>query len=249
MNTNHPFFSLRLKSSPTGSQFGEMLKKTTMDQKREDMIYKEVMDGNVPDFMKSFVEVKVSPNVSVFVQPDYMSIGSDEDFLRVPINCRTAQRIADEIGFALPTRKIVNDTWAAGTIKLAPSPKGPPYDSSMFSAEAIINFNIRVEIQRKGRFGLVVGNSKDVICSNEIAKHPENVVIYGWIQLSSIPIQQTQGLVHLWNFSDYSQHIRYCSDTIMINSQYINYYDALRDPDIYKALSDEGIIKFPKYKY
>ena len=248
MNTDHPFFSLRLNSAPTGSQFGQMLKSTTMNQKREDLIYREVMDGNVPDFMKSFVEVKVSPTVSVYVMPDYVSIGSNDDYLRCPINCLTAQKIADEIGLALPTRKIVNDTWAAGTVKLIPSPKGPPYDSSMLSAEAIINFNIRVEIQRKGRFGLIVGQSKDIICSNEIAQHPGHVIIYGWIKPTGEPIQGVQW-IHESTYSDYSQHIRYCSDTITVNGQYVNYYDALVDPTLYKLLSDEGMIKQPKYKY
>lgn len=249
MNTDHPFFSLRLNSAPTGSQFGQMLRGTTADKKREELVYNEIINGNVPDFMKSLVEVKVSPTVSVYVMPDYMSIGSNDDFLRIPYTAPFAQRIADEIGFALPTRKIVNDTWAAGTVKLIPQPKGPPYDSTLFSPDAIINSNIKIEIQRKGRFGLIVGQKKDIVCSTTIEQYPNDVVIYGWIQLNGIPIQGLQPRAHSIAYEDYADCIRYCSDTITVDGKDVNYYDALVDPTLYKFLSDEGMIKQPKYKY
>lgn len=249
MNTDHPFFSLRLKSAPTGSQFGELLKSTTMDQKREDLIYREIITGNCPDFIKSLVEVKMAPNFSVYVLPDYISIGSGEDFLRIPLNAHTAQRVADEIGFGIPTKKVVDAVWKAADIKLPPRPKGPPYDSSLFSAEAIIAINLRIEFDRKNRFGLMAGHKKDVICSREIQNHPGNIVIYGWHQLNGKVIQEVNGFSHQWSYSDYSQALRFCSDTVMMDGQLKNYYDVLKDSSLAKLLSDEGVIPQPKYKY
>src|SRR5205085_10115056 len=56
------------------------------------------------------------------VMPDYLSIGSDADFVRIPMTPYTAQAFCDAFGFVLPTRKMVNDIWAAATTHLDPRP-------------------------------------------------------------------------------------------------------------------------------
>ena len=56
------------------------------------------------------------------VMPDYLAVGSDADFVRVPMTPQTAARIADAFGCALPTRKMVDDVYRAATVKLEPKP-------------------------------------------------------------------------------------------------------------------------------
>ena len=48
-----------------------------------------------------------------FVAPDYLAVGTDEDYLLTPMTPMIAQRIADRLGCTLPTRKMVDDIYAA----------------------------------------------------------------------------------------------------------------------------------------
>ncbi len=57
-----------------------------------------------------------------YVTPDYLGIGSDADFVRMPMMPGTAQQIADLFQCILPARKMVNDIYAQAQVKLAPYP-------------------------------------------------------------------------------------------------------------------------------
>jgi hypothetical protein len=83
----------------------------------EDFVFQQFAIGNVPDFMRpeNYREITVDTQVGgrtisarVRVCPDYLSIGSNGDFIRVPINPLTAQRIADRFGLTLPTPRLVD---------------------------------------------------------------------------------------------------------------------------------------------
>ena len=95
---------------------------------RDSFALKEVLAGNVPDFLKKFSAIKVSINDSVtgktikatyYVSPDYLSIGNDQDWARIKITPKAAQKIADSFHCFLPTRKMVDDIYKAAKIKLA----------------------------------------------------------------------------------------------------------------------------------
>ena len=78
-----------------------------------------MLRGNVPDFLRSFQKITVKAkdatgreHTATFeVMPDYLAVGSDADFVRVPMTPMTAARIADAFGCALPTRKVVDEVY------------------------------------------------------------------------------------------------------------------------------------------
>ncbi len=72
----------------------------------------------MPDFLRHLVSVSVkakwdgAEHTAIYdVMPDYLAIGSDADFVRMPMTPRTAQAFCDAAGMALPTRKMCNDIW------------------------------------------------------------------------------------------------------------------------------------------
>ena len=92
----------------------------------ERFFLEQVEAGNVPDFMRpeNWREVSVETTAggrrieaTVRVCPDYLAIGSNSDFVRIPLNPLTAQRIADRFGLSLPTPRLVDviDTEAKRT--------------------------------------------------------------------------------------------------------------------------------------
>ena len=62
---------------------------------------------------------------TLLAMPDYLAVGSDDDFVRMPMTPQTAQQIADQFGCTLPTRKIVDaiDARRNCTSSPAPSPR------------------------------------------------------------------------------------------------------------------------------
>jgi hypothetical protein len=86
---------------------------------REEAIYEQITKGNIPDFMREpqYVHVTFKGDdgqvhvASYRVMPDYLAIGTNDDYVLVPMSGRTAQRICDTMGFTLPTAQMVDQIY------------------------------------------------------------------------------------------------------------------------------------------
>ncbi len=165
-------------------------------QQRDSFAVKEILSGNLPSFLKKFVAVKTSITDSstgkiihaiYYVSPDYLSIGSNDDWARVDLTPMAAQKIADSLNCFLPTRKMVDDIYKAAPIKLEPVPMYAFRDST----PTMYQHHLIIEGQRKGRTGLIAGIKKDVVISGKNARdaRPNRVAIYGWHKLDGKAIQ------------------------------------------------------------
>ena len=79
-------------------------------RQRERAVLQEVIHGNIPAFLRRLAPVTlrsaqggITLTATVFVMPDYLALGSDDDYLRIPMNLETATAIAAQFGFLLPT--------------------------------------------------------------------------------------------------------------------------------------------------
>jgi hypothetical protein len=224
-------------------------------RQREQAILTELLGGNLPAFLRNLVPVKLSnqPSVgktisaTVFVMPEYLAIGSDKDFLRIPMNLHTAFTVASRMGFILPTRKIVNAIYEQSAFHFAPEPMTP--GPEMRSTEYYRIHNEKIEAQSRA-LGidpgvLVSGHKKDVVITNRLAANPGRIAIYGWHRLDGMPIQPLS-TVHGACYADYSHGIRLVSETVLVDSGTRSVYDVLQDPVLSKVLSDEGPINNPR---
>ncbi|RMF92749.1 MAG: hypothetical protein D6736_02855, partial [Nitrospinota bacterium] len=59
---------------------------------------------------------------TIWVMPDYLAIGSDADFLRIPLSYPAAITIANTFGFVLPTCKMVDAIYRQAAVHLRPQP-------------------------------------------------------------------------------------------------------------------------------
>lgn len=225
-----------------------------LSQDREDAIVMAAQGGNVPYFNRHWVEVPVvggGMTGTIFVTPDYFSIGTDEDFVRMPMAPATAEAIGSLIGGRLPTRKLVKDVHRAASQKLVAQPWGPPYDASMMSTGRFVAHNRKVQQQffSKGfQLGpLTSGHKKDVVVSPRM--DPAHVCIYGWFKNDSVD-SAIQGpgpncRDHVAKYADYSHGIRFVKDTMIAAGKEMLVDDVMRDPELYKLVSDEGVFKGP----
>src|SRR5437763_11764707 len=109
--------------------------------------------------------------------PDSLAIGSDGDFVRVPITPMTAARIADAFGCYLPTRKIVDEVYKAATVKLEPR----PLTKDREAATTFLEHSRIIESQRANQKvgNLVAGIKKDIVVTNRLGERANRVAIYG----------------------------------------------------------------------
>lgn len=227
---------------------------------RETAVVREILSGNVPSFSRKLGSLKISQNVDAtnyeliyFVACDYMAIGSDQDYLYIPLTPSTAQYLADKLNCSLPTRKVVDNIYANSEIALSPQPI-PPSDK-MTTIQVFEQHSDSIEQQfyisgfDRSATGIVAGHKKDIIISNKIYdpdKTNERVVIYGWHLSENNPIQAVYN-GHTAMYADYSHGVRLVSNIAYINGDPIHLDDILRDPNLSILLSSEGVISKPYY--
>ncbi|MDZ4796088.1 MAG: hypothetical protein SGI83_17540 [Bacteroidota bacterium] len=222
---------------------------------RDSFAVKEIMTGNIPEFLKKFEAIHLSVmdsltgkkiNATYYVSPDYLCIGTDDDWARINITPMAAQQIADSFHCFLPTKKIVDDIYRAAAIKLEPVPMYAFRDST----PTMWQHHLIIEGQRKGKKGLIAGIKKDVVISGKLlsSTKPDRVAIYGWHKLNGEPIQPLYtGHVNWW--VDYSQGIRLVYRKIKVNGTWMDYIAVLKDPRLQKLLCDDGFCDFYRYNY
>jgi hypothetical protein len=216
---------------------------------REELIFNEITRGNVPAFARRFWDVPVKGGERtgvVRVLADYLTLGADDDFLRVPLSPITAQRIADAVGCLLPTKRIVDAVYRA-SIKQTAIPMSPP-DKGMILLPRIREHNRRIEANRVGNLGdLLAGHKKDVVVTKRLRELPPKVAIYGFHRSNGTPWQPFQ-LPHEDGYSDYSHGIRLISDSMLVDGEPRKLQEVLSDPKLAPLVSDEGVIPNPRYR-
>jgi hypothetical protein len=223
---------------------------------REEAIAAEICSGNIPVFLRTFQPIAAKATdaagkentVTYEVMPDYLAIGSDADFVRVPMSPLTAQRIADAFGCALPTRKIADDIYKQAAEKLEPI----PLTEAREAVETFIKHNELIERQRSGIFppgnhrGLIGGIKKDVVMTNRLGEKPNRVAIYGWHKLDGSPIQPLT-IVHVNWYVDYSHGVRLMKRELTVDGRSRDVRAVQHSADLCDLLSDEGPIQFPAH--
>jgi hypothetical protein len=224
---------------------------------REKEIFAQILGGNVPDFMRKLAPVPVTVvaegktnSATFYVTPDYLAVGSDEDYFLTPMSPNTAQRIADALHCSLPTPKMVNEVYSAAQVKLAPAPIPP--SAAMTTVLVFSNHNAIVHAQRAEQLAahplgaLVAGHQKDVVITAKLASAPGKVAIYGWHQTNGTPIQPLY-LKHIASWVDYSQCIRLVQQQMVVNGATQTVAEVLANPAFAALLSDEGVVLNPRY--
>jgi hypothetical protein len=198
--------------------------------------------------------------VTYFATPDYLCVGSDEDYVRVPLNPVTATKVAMAFNGFLPTRRIVNAIFRSATRKLVSQTM--PYGEQMRSTQWLLEHNAKIQKQLEGPPGeLVAGHKKDVVLCRALwldkngrpwgADHHPCVAIYGWAQTIVNGVWTVwQGLnssSHDNEYEDYSHGIRVLADAVYINNELYSFGELLVDSAYASFLSDEGTLPAARY--
>jgi len=215
----------RSTAALNGSEFIQKIKNTPA-KLREKWIVDEIMSGNIPNFQRRLVPVErkilsgyhKGKTMRYWVLPDYLAVGSDQDFVRVPLSLQSITMIGQKLNLSLPTTLMVDDIYAQAQVKLKPIPM--PSGKEMCNVQYFKQHNSLVQGQlqqlawKPGM--LVAGHKKDVVQSLRLIAKPEAVAIYGWHEGTHQPIQPLS-TVHDAEYADYSHGVRFVSNIVEVN--------------------------------
>lgn len=225
----------RAPGAPGGSEFMQRIKNLPAEL-REKKIVEEILRGNIPQFQRQLVPVErkivsgpyKGKTLRYWVLPDYLAIGSNADFVRVPLNMWSIRILAQKLNLSLPTTAMVDDIYAQAQVKLKPTTL--PSGRQMSSVQYFSHHNSLVQnqlLQSEWKPGmLVAGHKKDVVQSLRLVAKPKAVAIYGWHKSSKSPIQPLS-TVHGAEYADYSHGVRYISNVVEVNHKVLDLRNVL----------------------
>jgi len=236
----------RPADASTGSEFRDQIAELLLDQ-REAAVAREITRGNVPGFLRRLRPIQVAiadqsgPRHTgiCFVTSDYLAVGSDDDFFRVPITPKAAVAIADSLDCTLLTTKVSDAVHAAADIKLQPRPltKDRQAAATFFQHHRLIE----EQLTGKPHGGLVAGIKKDIVLTNRLKEKPHKVAIYGWHYPNGQPIQPLY-VGHWDRYVDYSHGVRLLAGKMIVDGRTRRVSEVLKDKQLCGLLSNEGPI-------
>jgi hypothetical protein len=232
----------------SGSQFVAYV--STLDAaERERAIAAELLSGNIPHFLRRLKAVELSSSDAtrqpshalVWVMPDYLAIGSDDDFVRFPASFVTAAAVARELGFVLPTTAIVDAIYRQAELRLPPQPMTPGPAMTSTAYFKAHDEKIRAQLSGHPLGELTAGHKKDYVLTKRLLRAEAREAIYGWHRAEGQPIQPLS-LVHGARYADYSHGVRLVSETVFVDGVPGSFYDLIEEPRPAQLLSNEGVI-------
>lgn len=235
-----------LAAPPTGTQVAAMV--DPLDARdRQAAFVEHLLDGDVPDYLEELAPVRyverdtrgVRHTVEIAALRDYLAIGTDDDFLRAPLDLVSAITVARAWEMVLPTPKLVDKIYQSATERLAPRPMPP--SEHMRSVEAYLEHRDRLSEQGADlpTAGLRAGHKKDLVLTQQLEARPDRVAIYGWHQAPTAPIQPLC-LWHGIGYTDYSHGVRLLSPVVVVDGEPRLLFEVLADPVLWPLVSDEG---------
>lgn len=244
----------RQADAPDGIAFAKTIRSAD-EGERERSILRELRRGNLPDFLRQTAKIRYkartrsgrTATVTLWVMKDYLAVGSDQDFVRVPMNPITAQRVADALGFVLPTARLVDEIYRAAEVRLPPNPFKP--SDAMVTVEEFLRHDrsIRSQLKDAAPSELIAGHKKDVVLTNQLNDRPAKVAIYGWHQAGGLPIQPLSTVHGNW-YADYSHGIRLISGMMLVDDRPLPLTEVMQDPELAPLVSYEGPIVHVRYR-
>ena len=240
---------LRTREAPTGSEFVRQVQGMS-DDEREAAILDQALSGNFPTFLHHSDPVTLTGRstdgaaiaITVCVAPDYLAIGSDSDYLFVPMRLRTALVVANRYDSVLPTRRIVDAIYAQARVHLQPQPL--PAGDTMRTTGYYWHHSELVREQRQAFAeplgSLTAGDKKDLVLTNRFWTNPQRVAIYGWHHADGQPIQPLS-TVHGARYADYSHGVRLIGAIAYVNGAARPLLKLLQDPRLASILSDNDL--------
>ena len=216
----------------------------------------------MPDFLFSAyktIHVVLGQNTLEYqVMPDYLCLGSNDEYIHIPMSPITCKEFMAANDFVLPTPKMVKQIWDAAKIRPRVVSWGELYKNSTKkfnrdSTMCYVDHSKRVqELARQQNYSqaddLVAGHKKDVVLTNllTLQKNKNNVAIYGWFNSDGTIVQGLNAVDHVVSYVDYSHGLRMIKNQCILNGKPTTLKQIWSDESLSLLVHDQPL-KFQGY--
>jgi len=219
---------------------------------REREAIRAIHRGNVPTTFKYRIPVEVSKSIDgqeytlrYYASQDVLSIGTDEDFVRLPLSPPALALLVKAHQCLLPTPRMVDQIHQA-SIRLKPIPIPP--SAAMTSVAEFARHNHLIEEQLRTltipEHTILAGHKKDVVIHKDL--NAGHVALYGWHEPNGKAIQPVY-TKHLESWVDYSHGARFIDRRMVLNGQTVDAASILQDSVLCELLSADGPVPIDTY--
>ena len=163
--------------------------------------------------------IDAGDGITFFAAMDYFAIGTPEDYVYVPLDPPTAERLCRKKGWTFPTKKMVELIFEQADCKIfaidgQAGPWGPPYGADMMTVARFAEHSERIQDQiaenEAALAGILAGHKKDLVLSNALEGHDGRLAYFGWFRTDGTTIQGPYVGVtqHSATYYDYSHGFR-----------------------------------------
>jgi hypothetical protein len=205
---------------------------------REERLYAEVARGNVPTWLRELRRVEVTGQVegrerrvTVWVAPDYLAVGADDDFFFSPLSPATARRVADRVGGSLPTARIVDAVWLSAR-RLVPIRLQPDEDMGTVGTFERHNNLVLAQRRRVRPGSFVAGHKLDVVLAGAAGAEK---ALYGWHLSDGTPIQPFYP-IPIGTPPHFSMGVRLVHREVLVDGARRDLREVLRDDGLARLL-------------
>lgn len=217
-----------------------------LSKEREDALFELFQAGEFPMWLRQWHEVTVQDGDvkgAFYVLPDYLCIGTDDDWVYTPMGAIGAERVLSLFKAALPTQKMVELLYKKA-VKQVAQPWGPPYDTMALTDRWLAQTRkIRkgLELTKAYPGQLVEGHAKNVVVSKKTMDADGlNLGFFGWYDTAGRPIQGDSQAHGAW-YCDYSHGVRAVLGNVVVSDVLMPYGTALSHPVAWRLFSHEPI--------
>ena len=178
---------------------------------RENAIVAQLVAGNMPDSLLTWITIDLAYKDStrdlkgsVQVLPDYLAIGSDSDYVHVPLDPVSAQLVADKLDAVLPTGRICHaiykqaaeknrinaierDYWQPNNSLRRTAQPGRTQASTAAYLEHSEAIQAKMKAAGISLGELVAGHKKDVVIARRLLADVNKVAFHGFYDSKGYP--------------------------------------------------------------
>jgi hypothetical protein len=209
----------------------------------DEIVLRLVQEGVVPGWLRRgevdwrSVRIEAEGHVLQFqAAADYVSIGDDEGWLRVPMYPATAQAIADLYDARLPSSPMVQAIYEQCGVPLWSHSFGSPRDG----IDKAVASHDAIESDRGQLWGLVAGHKKDIVVTAR--RQEDRLVIFGWWDRKGKRIQEENRSDHSVFYKDYSHGVRLIQRAVIVDGKTMELDEVMRNEKLCGLVSSRGPI-------
>jgi len=243
--------------APQGRTFVRDIWSMELGPERERKIEAQLLAGNIPSFLRHLEEVTVNSlgqptkagepaALTFWVTPDFLAVGSDDDYVLMPMGLPIALNVAKRYGCVLPTDRMVDAIYSKADRILPPEAreywKLKPNTLAHKRQTSICAYWEHDQAVKRNRvaagarpYMLVEGHKKTLVAD---VRQDDALHLYGWGPKGHLIEKNNGATNHFLSYADYSHGIRLVRNMVRVGDELRPIMEVLTDPDLCSLLTN-----------